>query len=298
MKLDNLFDLEFKKLNLKKVRLKCDPAKPILPYEGYIIGEAPATGALPVPGSSSYPKPNPAATKTTLRQKTGGFLSKVGQTYQNLQKKAAAFKEFGQGNLGILKDVGVSMLEKQLDLDTNKVSVFGKKGYDIIEYIMEFDQPSESVEAVLNNLLNIFERKASAAPTGQSRPGTGPTGNRQTWGGLKPGQEIKRRNTPRTPKFGKIQDVPEYGPWHRLKWLVRDEKTGRFRKIDPKDVPPEFIPDPVGPSPAPAPGPGPSTGPSPGPSPAPGPGSLSTSPCSSMKKSHFSRSTSMVFGGS
>ena len=238
MKLDGLFENEFEKL--RKVRLKTDPKKPLLEYEGYILKEAPA------------PHKDPG---TTLRSKTGGFLSKVGQAYQDLGAASEKFKRFGQGDLGVLKDVGIGMLEKQLDLDTNKVSVFGKKGYELVEYTMDVGEsvPTEGVDKTLDSLIGIYEARPSAAPVGQSRPGTGPTGNRQTWSGLKPGQEIKRRDTPRTPKFGKIQDVPEYGPWHRLNWLVRDEKTGRFRKIDPKDVPPQFKPDPVGPQPQPEP---------------------------------------------
>ena len=39
MKLDGLFEHEFDKLQLKKVRLKTDPKKPLLEYEGYILKE-------------------------------------------------------------------------------------------------------------------------------------------------------------------------------------------------------------------------------------------------------------------
>lgn len=236
MSLEGIFEQEFEKLNLRKVKLKTDPKKPLLPYEGYILKEAPTPGKDP---------------GTTLRSKTGGFLSKVGQAYQDIGAASEKFKEFGQGNLGVLKDVGIKMLEKQLDLDTNKVSVFGKKGYDLVEYTMEVGESvSESVENIMNGLLHIYE--------------AGPTGNRQTWSGLKPGEEIKRHPRSRTPKHGKVQDVPDYGPWHRLNWLVRDEKTGRFRRIEQKDVPPEFIPQPApGPSPAPAPGPSPAPEPTP-----------------------------------
>lgn len=39
MKLDGLFENEFDKIQLKKVRLKTDPKKPLLEYEGYILKE-------------------------------------------------------------------------------------------------------------------------------------------------------------------------------------------------------------------------------------------------------------------
>lgn len=224
MSLEGIFEQEFDKLKLRKIKLKTDPKKPLLPYEGFILKEAPV------------PFKDPG---TTLRSKTGGFLSKVGQAYQDLEASSEKFKKFGEGDLSVLKDVGISMLEKQLDLDTNKVSVFGKKGYDLVEYTLGDEITTEGVNQMMEDLINVFE--------------AGPTGNRQTWSGLKPGQEIKRNPRSRTPKHGKVQDVPDYGPWHRLNWLVRDEKTGRFRKIERKDVPPEFIPGPPGPG---TPGPG------------------------------------------
>lgn len=39
MKLDGLFEREFSELKLRKIRLKTDPKKPLLEYEGYILGE-------------------------------------------------------------------------------------------------------------------------------------------------------------------------------------------------------------------------------------------------------------------
>lgn len=213
MKLDNLFGIEFKKLDLKKVRLKSDPAKPILPYEGYILGEAPTKihskrGMFPIPATvtplapeDAAPKPPEFAKKTTMGQKTGGFLAKVGQTYQDLEKGAGKFKELGQGNLGILKDLGVSMLQKQLDLDTNKVSVFGTKGYDLVVYTLTEQHVVENVDTILNKLISFYE----AAPV-DLRPGA---------------------------IFGDYTDV-----------IVVDRKTGVLRKAKPDEIPPIKIPNP------------------------------------------------------
>jgi hypothetical protein len=39
MKLDTIFEQEFTKLNLKRVRLKTDPANQNTSYEGYVLYE-------------------------------------------------------------------------------------------------------------------------------------------------------------------------------------------------------------------------------------------------------------------
>jgi len=39
MKVANIFESHYKKFNYKRFRLKCDPANPGQPYEGYILSE-------------------------------------------------------------------------------------------------------------------------------------------------------------------------------------------------------------------------------------------------------------------
>jgi hypothetical protein len=92
MKLDNLFDLEFNKLNLKKVRLKRDPAKPILPYEGYILRENKFKRVI----DKAYD------TMGDISRNVKNAAYKVGRGYQKLQRGASAFKSFGQGDIGQL----------------------------------------------------------------------------------------------------------------------------------------------------------------------------------------------------
>lgn len=92
MKLDNLFDREFQKLNLKKVRLKCDPAKPILPYEGYILRENLFKRVV----NKAYD------TMGDIRRNVKNASSKIGRGYQKLQRGASTFKAFGQGDIGQL----------------------------------------------------------------------------------------------------------------------------------------------------------------------------------------------------
>lgn len=146
MKVDGLIEQEYKKL--RKVKLFTDPKKPLLPYEGYILGEESKFAKVYenlFSKVASQPSSDPG---TSVRSKVGGFLSKVGQTYQNIKSGSEKLKQLGQGDYGVLKDFGVSMLQKQLDLDTNKVSVFGTKGHNLVEYTLTEEVVGESVVTV------------------------------------------------------------------------------------------------------------------------------------------------------
>ena len=79
MSLEGIFEQEFLKLNLRKVKLKTDPKKPLLPYEGYILGE-----------NKRFPK------------LCEGILSKIGRGYQKLAANSLKFKQLGQGDLSVL----------------------------------------------------------------------------------------------------------------------------------------------------------------------------------------------------
>lgn len=146
MKVDGLIEQEYKKL--RKVKLFTDPKKPLLPYEGYILGEESKFAKVYenlFSKVASQPSSDPG---TSVRSKVGGVLSKVGQTYQNIKTGSEKLKQLGQGDYGVLKDFGISMLQKQLDLDTNKVSVFGTKGHNLIEYTLTEEVVGESVVPV------------------------------------------------------------------------------------------------------------------------------------------------------
>lgn len=79
MKLDGLFEHEFDKLQLKKVRLKTDPKKPLLEYEGYILKE-----------------------DRKFLKMHEGILSKIGHGYQKVLSASQKLKALGQGDIGVL----------------------------------------------------------------------------------------------------------------------------------------------------------------------------------------------------
>ena len=99
MKLDGLFENEFEKL--KKVRLKTDPKKPLLEYEGFILKE-----------DRKFLQMHEG-----LMQSIRSGLKKIGSGYEKLERGAAKVKQFGTGDIGVLQDIGSGELtysEQQL----------------------------------------------------------------------------------------------------------------------------------------------------------------------------------------
>ena len=80
MKLDGLFENEFDKLQLKKVRLKTDPKKPLLEYEGFILKE-----------------------NRKFLKLHEGILDTIGKSYKKLEAASERVKAIGKGNLGQLR---------------------------------------------------------------------------------------------------------------------------------------------------------------------------------------------------
>lgn len=122
-KLNKVFEDQYKTLPLKKVRLKTDPKFDKLPYEGYILAEAPIPTGPGIP--TAAPKLPPG--------KAGRFLKGVAGAYEGLKSGAQKFKEFGQGNISVLAEImgayGEKLLQSALDKSTLKLSLFGEKGY-------------------------------------------------------------------------------------------------------------------------------------------------------------------------
>ena len=127
-KLNKVFEDQYKTLPLKKVRLKTDPKFDKLPYEGYILAEAPIPTGPGIP--TAAPKLPPGK---SLASKAGGFLTKVDKAYTGIKSGAQKFKEFGQGNISVITEImgayGEKLLQSALDKSTLKLSLFGKKGY-------------------------------------------------------------------------------------------------------------------------------------------------------------------------
>lgn len=134
-KLNKVFEDQYKTLPLKKVRLKTDPKFDKLPYEGYILAEAPAPVAAANPPGKS------------LASKAGSFMKGVAGAYEGLKSGAQKFKELGQGNISVLAEImgayGEKLLQSALDKSTLKLSLFGKKGYST-GYILR-DDPYHAV---------------------------------------------------------------------------------------------------------------------------------------------------------
>ena len=128
-KLNKVFEDQYKTLPLKKVRLKTDPKFDKLPYEGYILAEAPIPTGPGIP--TAAPKLPPGK---SLASKAGGFLTKVDKAYTGIKSGAQKFKEFGQGNISVITELmgayGEKLLQSALDKSTLKLSLFGKKGYN------------------------------------------------------------------------------------------------------------------------------------------------------------------------
>ena len=138
-KLNKVFEDQYKTLPLKKVRLKTDPKFDKLPYEGYILAEAPAPAPAPAPVAAAAAANPPGKSKSGV---AGSFLKTVAGAYEGLKSGAQKFKEFGQGNISVLAELmgeyGERLLRSALDKSTFKLSKFGEKGFNT-GYILKDD---------------------------------------------------------------------------------------------------------------------------------------------------------------
>ena len=138
-KLNKVFEDQYKTLPLKKVRLKTDPKFDKLPYEGYILAEAPAPAPAPAPVAAAAAANPPGKSKSGV---AGSFLTKVAGAYEGLKSGAQKFKELGQGNISVLAELmgeyGERLLRSALDKSTFKLSKFGEKGFNT-GYILKDD---------------------------------------------------------------------------------------------------------------------------------------------------------------
>ena len=132
-KLNKVFEDQYKTLPLKKVRLKTDPKFDKLPYEGYILAEAPVPAPAPAPAPvAAAAAANPPG--KSKAGKAGSFLTKVAGAYEGLKSGAEKFKQFGQGNISVLAELmgeyGERLLRSALDESTFKLSKFGEKRFN------------------------------------------------------------------------------------------------------------------------------------------------------------------------
>jgi hypothetical protein len=118
MKLDGLFEHEFQKLKLKKVKLYTDPKKPLLPYEGYILGENSKFGKI----------------YENIFRRMGKNIVKgvraVGRGYNKLQRTSDSLKRFGQGDIGLLSNFG-SNFTTTAGLTERQIASIGVSPYEI-----------------------------------------------------------------------------------------------------------------------------------------------------------------------
>jgi hypothetical protein len=106
MKLDNIFEHEFAKIKLKKVRLNSDPAKPILPYEGYILGE--------------HEKFDNVYEGLFDAIKT--VANTVGTGYKKLQTAADTLDKLGKGDLSVLASQNPAFQKQISETEIRKVA--------------------------------------------------------------------------------------------------------------------------------------------------------------------------------
>ena len=181
---------------------------------------------------------------TTLRTKAGAFATKVGSGYNKLNAAVQGFDKFSKGDLSTLSTVGDKLLGKQKDLDTNKVSMFGKKGYQSfkitdISVIEKFYKAAEAQEPVKNeytindidNLIDLYEKSP--------RPGV-PAG--------------MYRQRPPNPSKGVIKPIPDAGVIKALPYTTGRGKRGWYARM-PDPVKPAPKPDEDKPDPKPQPDP-------------------------------------------
>ena len=117
MKLDKLEKIFEEQQKLIQVTLSSDPAKKNKKYIGFLVNEQPAT----------EPK-----IKTGVVGKAAQAAKSVGNAYNTLTKLNQGFSDISKGDLSVLEKIGNWYLEKLFDKQTSKVSLFGKKGYDIV----------------------------------------------------------------------------------------------------------------------------------------------------------------------
>ena len=117
MKLDKLEKIFEEQQKLIQVTLSSDPAKKNKKYIGFLVNEQPAT----------EPK-----IKTGVLGKAAQAAKSVGNAYNTLTKLNQGFSDISKGDLSVLEKIGNWYLEKLFDKQTSKVSLFGKKGYDIV----------------------------------------------------------------------------------------------------------------------------------------------------------------------
>ena len=192
---------------------------------------------------------------TTLRTKAGALATKIGSDYSALNAAVQGFDKFSKGDLSTLSTVGDKLLGKQKDLDTNKVSMFGKKGYQSFvitdtSVIAKFYRDEAAQEPVKNeytindidNLIDLYE--------------AGKTGNRQSKKRAS-GKEIIRPK--RSRDIGREQNVPDPGAIKKLSYTTGRDEAGRFARMSdevkpdpkPEEVKPAPKPDEVKPAPTP-----------------------------------------------
>ena len=123
MKLDKLEKIFEEQQKLIQVTLSSDPAKKNKKYIGFLVNEQPATDEQP----ATEPK-----IKTGVLGKAAQAAKSVGNTFNTLNKLNQGLSDISKGDLSVLEKIGNWYLEKLLDKQTSKVSLFGKKGYDVI----------------------------------------------------------------------------------------------------------------------------------------------------------------------
>jgi len=192
---------------------------------------------------------------TTLRTKAGALATKIGSGYSKLNAAVQGFDKFSKGDLSTLSTVGDKLLGKQKDLDTNKVSMFGKKGYQsfIISDIsvistfyssataglspalaaqaglrpaLEAQEPVKNEYTIndIDNLIGLYEKFPSQPP------------------GTPPNKYWRRDASPRGK--GKLRELPNAGVVKPLPYTTGRDAKGWFARMTDPGKPDEVKPDP------------------------------------------------------
>ena len=163
MKLDKLEKIFEEQQKLIQVTLSSDPAKKNKKYIGFLVNEQPAT----------EPK-----IKTGVVGKAAQAAKSVGNAYNTLTKLNQGFSDISKGDLSVLEKIGNWYLEKLFDKQTSKVSLFGKKGYDIVllndqdilsklnnyTYTPKGDEVKEGFVNKIEKVIKLFEQPQREFP--------------------------------------------------------------------------------------------------------------------------------------
>jgi hypothetical protein len=162
VKLEAIFKEHEQKL--KKFKLKSDPVDSSKTYVGYMLSE------------------DPIKPQITL-EFVGSALKSIGGGIRKAEQYAKSFRQFAEGDLTKLEDLGNYLLDRMYDKMTGNLLKFGKKGYTrvnlnddtIVTTLNEFAATKVKKESFLTRVNEGIFSFLSSKPKTQPQPASSPT---------------------------------------------------------------------------------------------------------------------------